>query len=246
MTPPLYQVKVTSPCQQLKTSSTIRQVKVYIFTCLVVFSVANLVLLQVYHVLVVSSAQNGGPETSTFSNERNNFRKRSINTENSSYSVSKLTTVELPLGQILNDNKGRHDVLKGHIRKLMDYDDVTGYLKWFYIATKEPIPKFVTFMDFKSSVDGGEDGIDFLTCSDIEEMQNPVYVARGWTKVVHKGVVRGRQVAVKTVDAGGRDVQSCLEKGGNVTVCYNRAAAKIVKEIQLLTSLVHENVIKVS
>ncbi|XP_059162283.1 extracellular tyrosine-protein kinase PKDCC-like isoform X2 [Physella acuta] len=244
VTSPLYQVKVTSPCQQLQTSSTIRQAKLYIFTCLVVFSLANLVLLQVYHVFVVSSAQNGGPETNTFSNERNNFRKSSLDTENGSYSVNKLTNSEPPLGQILNDNKGRHDVLKGHIRKLMGHADVTGYLKWFYIATKEPVPKFVTFGDFKSSVDS-EEGMDLLTCSDIEEMQEPTYVARGWTKVVHKGVVRGRHVAVKTVDAGGRDVQSCLDKGGNVTGCYNRAAAKIVKEIQLLKSLVHENVVKV-
>ena len=62
---------------------------------------------------------------------------------------------------------------------------------------------------------------------------------------------RGREVAIKTVNLNGHDIQECQEKqkpvsaAASLPVCYRRAAAKILKELILLTELAHSNFVEV-
>jgi hypothetical protein len=62
---------------------------------------------------------------------------------------------------------------------------------------------------------------------------------------------RGREVAIKTVNLNGHDIQECQEKqkpvsaAASLPVCYRRAAAKILKELILLTELAHSNIVEV-
>ena len=58
-------------------------------------------------------------------------------------------------------------------------------------------------------------------------------------------------MAIKTVNLNGHDIEECQEKQKPVSaeaslpVCYRRAAAKILKELILLTELAHSNIVKV-
>jgi hypothetical protein len=62
---------------------------------------------------------------------------------------------------------------------------------------------------------------------------------------------QGRDVAVKTVNLNGHDILKCQEKhkpmssAASLPLCYRRAAAKILREIILLTELAHDNIVKV-
>jgi hypothetical protein len=56
---------------------------------------------------------------------------------------------------------------------------------------------------------------------------------------------------VKTVNLNGHDILKCQEKhkpmslASSLPLCYRRAAAKILREIILLTELAHDNIVKV-
>jgi hypothetical protein len=56
---------------------------------------------------------------------------------------------------------------------------------------------------------------------------------------------------VKTVNLNGHDILRCQEKhkpmnsAASLPLCYRRAAAKILREIILLTELAHDNIVKV-
>ncbi|KAH9487970.1 hypothetical protein Btru_066881 [Bulinus truncatus] len=91
----------------------------------------------------------------------------------------------------------------------------------------------------------GRPDVILLSCTEIDQIDDVTYLSRGWTKVVYSGVYRGQPVALKTVDVNGHDVTNCLAEGDNMTSCYGKSARKIVREIVLLSSLTHENVIKV-
>lgn len=93
-----------------------------------------------------------------------------------------------------------------------------------------------------------------MSCEEVDSIGGKEYIASGWTKAVFKGVIppdhgvaslRGRMVALKTVDIGGQDVTSCMDNGSSLQFCYHRAAEKIVKEIVLLQALSHQNVLQV-
>ena len=108
------------------------------------------------------------------------------------------------------------------------------------LATRAPIPHLAL----------GPDGLpsmadDLLDCDQIKNITDQKYIASGWTKAVFKGMYKGKPVAIKTVDAGGQDIKSCMEKIMSFEECYQRAAHKIIKEILVLQALPHENVIKV-
>lgn len=79
-------------------------------------------------------------------------------------------------------------------------------------------------------------------CLSLKELTDLEFVAAGWTKAVYKGIFRGQNVAVKTVNLNGKDMREC---DASMSVCYRRAAAKILKEIVLLTELAHDNVVTV-
>ena len=85
-----------------------------------------------------------------------------------------------------------------------------------------------------------------IYCDDIANITDRIYLASGWTKAVYKGMYQGTPVALKTVDPGGQDVNTCMEAGRSHIECYIKAAKKIVKEIVILQALADRNVLKVS
>lgn len=86
-----------------------------------------------------------------------------------------------------------------------------------------------------------------INCSTLNEVKDLEFVAAGWTKAVYRGVFRGEPVAIKTVNLNGHDFRLCQERQpqANLASCYRRTAAKLLKELILLTELAHENIIKV-
>ncbi|XP_054263418.1 extracellular tyrosine-protein kinase PKDCC-like [Macrosteles quadrilineatus] len=86
-----------------------------------------------------------------------------------------------------------------------------------------------------------------INCSTLHEVRDLEFVAAGWTKAVYKGVFRGSPVAVKTVNLNGHDFRQCQESKpqASLATCYRRTAAKLLKELILLTELQHQNVIKI-
>lgn len=88
-----------------------------------------------------------------------------------------------------------------------------------------------------------------VNCSTLHEVEDLEFVAAGWTKAVYRGVFRGREVAVKTVNLNGHDFRGCQERmpPGQATLptCYRRTAAKLLRELILLTQLAHGNIVKV-
>ncbi|XP_059475194.1 extracellular tyrosine-protein kinase PKDCC-like [Neocloeon triangulifer] len=84
-----------------------------------------------------------------------------------------------------------------------------------------------------------------IDCESLKNITELQFLAGGWTKAVYKGRFLGTPVAVKTVNLDGHSLKECQDKGHNISHCYNRAAAKIVKEMLLLRELVHDNIVKV-
>ncbi|CAH1406426.1 unnamed protein product [Nezara viridula] len=86
-----------------------------------------------------------------------------------------------------------------------------------------------------------------LNCTSLEEVTDLEWVASGWTKAVYRGRLRGRDIAVKTVNLDGHDIESCLARpeAPSLARCYRRTSAKILRELILLQELDHPNVIKV-
>lgn len=84
-----------------------------------------------------------------------------------------------------------------------------------------------------------------LYCDDVHNITNMTYLASGWTKAVYRGSYKGSPVAVKTVDVNGQNVKTCMKSGFSQTLCYVKAAKKIVKEIVVLQSIAGDNVLKV-
>ncbi|KAG7172079.1 Extracellular tyrosine-protein kinase PKDCC-like, partial [Homarus americanus] len=81
-----------------------------------------------------------------------------------------------------------------------------------------------------------------LKCSDLPTITNLSIIGSGWTKAVYLGQYGSAWLAVKTVHTTGHDMTECQEA---VSVCYERCAAKILREMHLLQMLSHGNVIKV-
>lgn len=114
---------------------------------------------------------------------------------------------------------------------------------------------------YRRNVDDGVRNTIELTVSDDDDFDceavakmvpSMSFLAAGWTKAVYKAKFNDVDLAVKTVDVTGQDVNQCLEKQRHdneeyldVERCYHKAAKKIIKEIALLKQLQHPNVIKV-
>lgn len=88
-----------------------------------------------------------------------------------------------------------------------------------------------------------------LNCTSLGDLTGLEWLASGWTKAVYRGRFKsGRAIALKTVNLGGHDIESCLARGEapSLARCYRRTSAKILRELILLQQLDHPNVIKVS
>ncbi|KAK7078404.1 hypothetical protein SK128_025582 [Halocaridina rubra] len=81
-----------------------------------------------------------------------------------------------------------------------------------------------------------------LGCGNLHAVTNLTVIGAGWTKIVYRGHYKNMQLAIKTVHTAGHDMFNCHT---DVSVCYQHAAAKIMKESELLQQLAHSNVIKV-
>jgi hypothetical protein len=87
----------------------------------------------------------------------------------------------------------------------------------------------------------------YFGCSEIRGTQIIGQLGHGYTKSVQKGLIKGTEVAVKSVLESNKDVQRCLNSGVNYTraECYNLIKYKLAKEIILLQQLQHTNIISV-
>lgn len=86
-----------------------------------------------------------------------------------------------------------------------------------------------------------------INCSSLQDVTDLEFVAAGWTKAVYRAKYRGQSIAIKTVNLNGHDMRECQQRQPNAPLsnCYRRAAAKILKELILLTELAHDNIVKV-
>ncbi|KAK3092758.1 hypothetical protein FSP39_006941 [Pinctada imbricata] len=124
----------------------------------------------------------------------------------------------------------KYSIFESHLRKLMEKSTEDGL----------DVSKIQNTAPFDVSYSE-----NLIHCDDFVNIKNRTYLASGWTKAVYKGVYKGKNVAIKTVDVKGQDVSTCMAKGHTFEFCYNKAAQKIVKEIIVLQALANDNVIQV-
>lgn len=88
----------------------------------------------------------------------------------------------------------------------------------------------------------------YLGCRHIEDIQIVGKIGRGYTKTVHKGLYKGLEIAVKSVQLDNEDIKHCAVHKSNRSVdeCFIYAKYKLAKEIIMLQQLQHANIIKVS
>ncbi|KAG7280335.1 LOW QUALITY PROTEIN: hypothetical protein CRUP_026876, partial [Coryphaenoides rupestris] len=72
------------------------------------------------------------------------------------------------------------------------------------------------------------------------------YPGSGYTKAVHRAALnRSLSVALKSVDLAGHDMETCGQRYRDTGACYRLASLKIVKEMVLMETLQHPNVLKI-
>lgn len=89
----------------------------------------------------------------------------------------------------------------------------------------------------------------FLDCSDVKSIQVVENIGRGYTKTVQKGILRGVEVALKSVHIENEDIKSCVSNPSaprSIEECFIFAKYKLAKEIIMLQQLRHANIVKVS
>ncbi|XP_005090794.1 extracellular tyrosine-protein kinase PKDCC [Aplysia californica] len=234
-------------------------VKLFAGSCLFVFVMGNLIMLQTYHSFVAPKpegiAGKGGVDLDAgspfFRSERDSSRRerRDIFREFADEFLPKI--VNIGQGDI---GENQYSVIEGRVRRLMQDGGKDLFGKLLQKSRLKESERNLVFrnsasklpVDIKDLPSQGYPHRDhLLDCSDIEKIQNMRYIGGGWTKAVYQGEFQGHGVAVKTVDINGHDVNRCLGDARNMSYCYHRAARKIIKEIVLLQALVDENVIKV-
>lgn len=83
-----------------------------------------------------------------------------------------------------------------------------------------------------------------LNCTLLDSLSYQQFLAQGWTKIVHKARLdNGVNIAIKTVNLNGKDVIDC-SRSLPLLDCHNKATEKLLREIQLLETFQHENIIK--
>lgn len=133
----------------------------------------------------------------------------------------------------LKSPRSQRYVFENKLRKLLDIMESNLENTAAYGAPENEIPFERYFPD------------RLLYCDDILNITDMTYMTSGWTKAVYKGTFKGSPVAIKTIDVKGQDVKTCEDSGRSHTVCYVKAAKKIVKEIVVLEALAGKNVLKV-
>ncbi|KAG8443601.1 hypothetical protein GDO86_008953 [Hymenochirus boettgeri] len=91
----------------------------------------------------------------------------------------------------------------------------------------------------------GVEGAPGLGCQDLNNGTDLHYLGSGYTKAVYRSVLNGNlSVAMKSVDFGGHDIQTCVRHYRTLEQCYRLASYKIVKEMILLQRLRHPNILQ--
>lgn len=86
-----------------------------------------------------------------------------------------------------------------------------------------------------------------LNCSALRHFEKIRFVAAGYTKATYKVKLDNRTLSLKTVNIEGHDITSCLKEEDRFLYdCYLIAASKLLREIAILRSISHTNIVKVS
>ncbi|XP_070572424.1 extracellular tyrosine-protein kinase PKDCC-like [Ptychodera flava] len=85
-----------------------------------------------------------------------------------------------------------------------------------------------------------------LGCKQLDTIQILAKIGQGYSKVVQEGLYGRTHVAVKSVAAVVRDVQSCLKSNNykKTEDCYLLSNYKLLKEALMLRELKHESIVK--
>lgn len=85
-----------------------------------------------------------------------------------------------------------------------------------------------------------------LNCSSLRKFEKVRFVAAGYTKSTYKVRLNNQTLSLKTVNVEGHDINSCLlEEDRYLYDCFLIAASKLLKEIAILRSISHSNIVKV-
>ncbi|CAL8297728.1 unnamed protein product [Merluccius merluccius] len=84
-----------------------------------------------------------------------------------------------------------------------------------------------------------------LGCGSMASVTDVRYLGSGYTKAVYRAALnRSLSVALKSVDLAGHDMESCARRYGDTGACYRLSSFKIIKEMVLMETLQHRNVLK--
>ncbi|XP_056147402.1 extracellular tyrosine-protein kinase PKDCC [Lampris incognitus] len=134
-------------------------------------------------------------------------------------------------------------------RRLMDLEP--GERSWNNPApgsdgTKDrpQIPSSGSLQDFTAALRDSNRTRVPLGCSSLDNVTEVRYLGSGYTKAVYRAALnRSFSVALKSVDFGGHDMESCVRQYGSVGDCYRLASFKLLKEMSLMERLQHPNVL---
>lgn len=90
---------------------------------------------------------------------------------------------------------------------------------------------------------------DLLSCKEIREIDIVGEISHGYTKIVERGLYKGKVYAVKSIRRWTEDVVRCKRTSQSTrseNECMKLAKYKLAKEIILLQELDHSNIVKVS
>lgn len=91
------------------------------------------------------------------------------------------------------------------------------------------------------------EGKSFLDCNDVKSIKAGENIGRGYTKTVQKGILRGVEVALKSVHIDNEDIKRCVSNPSaprSIEECFIFAKYKLAKEIIMLQQLQHANIVK--
>ena len=93
---------------------------------------------------------------------------------------------------------------------------------------------------------GLSSGGNALGCGSLAAVTDVRYLGSGYTKAVHRAALNhSLSVALKSVDLAGHDMETCARRYGDTGACYRLSSFKIIKEMVLMETLQHPNVLKV-
>lgn len=85
-----------------------------------------------------------------------------------------------------------------------------------------------------------------LNCSTLHQIHDLKFIAAGWTKSAYKVTLDNMMISMKVINVHGHDMSSCmLEENRYRYECFLIAASKLLREISVLRTISHPNVIKI-